>query len=122
MTFSSVKDRARKLICTWITACFAYAAITLGSMPACVQQPGPAAAHAAHGHSSHGMHSSGLPAANQCSVHLCCIQLSGAPSEPGSSGHVTSSQQASGPTATGFVLLRPSHTLPFAQGPPHSPV
>ena len=104
-----------------LTTCFALSAFTWGSMPGCVQQPGTSAAHAAHVHNAHGMHSSGSPASNQCSVHLCCIQLSGAPSEPGSSGHLTSAHQGSGPTATGFVLLRPSHTLPFAQGPPHSP-
>src|SRR3954464_5803964 len=116
-----MKTVPRSVLAAILAACFALSAFTWGSMPGCVQQPGTSSAHAAHDHSAHGMHSSGVPAANQCSVHVCCIQLVGAPSEPGSSGHLTSAQQGSGPAATGFGLLRPLHTVPFPPGPPHSP-
>ena len=112
---------SRSVLAAILAACFTLSAFTWGSMPGCVQQAGTSAAHAAHVHNAQGMHSTGSPASNHCTVHLCCIQLSGTPSEPGSAGQLTSAQQGTGPTATGFVLLRPSHTLPFAQGPPHSP-
>jgi hypothetical protein len=124
VTFSRVRERARKLTCAWIAACFAYTAITWGSMPGCIGQPDIPAVHASHGHDAPGTHShakGGLPASNQCAVHLCCIQLTGAPGEAGSSGRLTPAEQGAGPAATGFVLLRPSYTLPFAHGPPLSP-
>ena len=115
-----MKTVPRSVLAAILAACFALSAFTWGLMPGCVQQAG-TSAHAAHVHAAHGMHSSGSPASNQCSVHLCCIQLSGTPSEAASVGQLTSTQQNSGPVGTGVVLLRPSHTLPFAQGPPHSP-
>jgi len=116
-----MKTVPRSVLAAILAACFALSAFTWGSMPGCVQQAGTSATHTAHVHNAHGMHSSGSPASTQCSVHLCCMQLSGTPSETGSVGQLTSAQQNSGPVGTGFVLLRPSHTLPFAQGPPHSP-
>src|SRR6476659_4645186 len=116
-----MKTVLRSGLAAILTTCFALSAFTWGSMPGCVQQPGTSAAHAAHGPDAHGMHSSGSPASNQCSVHLCCLQLTGVVGEVAAPGHLTPAHQCSGPAGTGFVLLRPSHTLPFAQGPPRSP-
>src|SRR6476469_927866 len=114
----------RSTLSALISAAFALSSLTWGWMPGCVQQPGTSALHASHEHAAHGTHShtsSGSPASNQCSVHLCCIQLTGVVGEVAAPAHLTPAHQDSGPAGTGFVALRPSHTHPFAQGPPRSP-
>jgi hypothetical protein len=115
----------RSALSSLIAAAFAFSALTWGWMPGCVLPGGKAAAEVPGGHQAHQNHSHGdgnLPASGKCAVHLCCIQLAGTSAEVISSARLSAPERdASRVGESKLVLLRPSHSLPFANAPP-SPV
>jgi hypothetical protein len=115
----------RPLLSAVVAGCFALSAITWGTMPGCVVAASPPTAHAAPGHGESHQHPNQpgkLPRSVHCLVHLCCIQLT-----TPATASITSTR-LSPPDRTArllpaivFVLVRPSHSLPFAHAPPHAP-
>lgn len=114
----------RSLLSGVIAACFALSAITWGTMPGCVVATKAPAAHAAQepGTSDqHSKHSGKLPASAACLVHLCCLQLATPGSVAVAPLRVSAPARATGLVAVTVFFHRPSHTLPFAHAPPHTP-
>jgi hypothetical protein len=105
-----------------VTMCFAYSAITWGSMPGCATSASHSVHAPAHESGSSHQHASGTdhqPAQAQCLVHLCCVQLT-TPAD-----HVSAPVRIALPGRAAALLLvsqlipvRPAHTLPFAHAPP----
>jgi hypothetical protein len=120
-----VKNCLRSLVCATVTLCFALSAFTWGSMPGCAVPASTPAAHTAQGHGTHHDHSGkvgSLPGSDQCTVHLCCLQLTGPTRDASTPVRLSTPEQGSGlVAATFFVPLRPSHSLPFAHAPPGTP-
>jgi hypothetical protein len=113
----------RSAISTLITACFALSVVSWGWMPGCVIQTATPAAHAHGSHPDHSHQSGNLPGSNQCTVHLCCLQLGGTAQDSWSSGRLGLAERSAGPVGkNAFIRLRPSHSLPFAHAPPLTPI
>lgn len=114
----------RSLLSTAVAGCFALSAITWGSMPGCVVTANPPTTHAAPGQEKSHQHSDQpgkLPGSVHCVVHLCCVQLTTpAVAKVAPAGVAIADQAAGFLPAIVFVLVRPSHSLPFAHGPPHT--
>jgi hypothetical protein len=121
VTFSTVRERARKLTCAWITACFAYAAITWGSMPGCTSPASQSDHHSSHQSASH-HHTSRSdqgPAPVQCFIHLCCVQLATPAGTLATSVKIALPDRADQALLhSQLVPIRPAHSLPFAHAPP----
>jgi hypothetical protein len=115
-----LKRLARSTLAGWVTLCFAYSAITWGSMPGCVASPGQSV-HDAHGDRSH-QHAPGSdhrPTTVQCFVHLCCVQLATPARDLSTQIHVAAPEGAAAPLLVSqLVPVRPAHILPFAHAPP----
>jgi hypothetical protein len=120
-----VQPLIRSSISAVVTACFALSAITWGTMPGCVVAANQPPSHAAHGHGeSHQPpdQPGKLPGAVHCVVHLCCIQLTTPAAANVAPARLSTPDRTAGLLpAVVFVLVRPSHTLPFAHAPPHTP-
>ena len=120
-----MKSSLRCLLSAAVAACFALSALTWGWMPGCSVAGADTDTHAAHGHATHGSraHQAGVQQANTgCAVHLCCIQLATTSGDRAAPARVSSAERGTGSIAASpFVLLRASHSLPFAQGPPSTP-
>ena len=120
-----MRSSLRCLVSAAVAACFALSAFTWGWMPACAVSTTGTESHAAHGHAAHASHThqAGVQQGNTgCAVHLCCIQLATTAGDRPTAGRVSSAERGTGSVAaTPFVLLRASHTLPFAQAPPITP-
>ena len=72
-----LKRLASSTLAGLITLCFAYGAITWGSMPGCSgssSQAVPASQDVGNSH-QHAPGSDRGPATAQCFVHLCCVQV-----------------------------------------------
>jgi hypothetical protein len=118
-----LRPLVRSTLSVLVTTCFALSAITWGSMPGCMStESGVPAAHVAHGQGASHHHAKtpgNLPGAIHCFVHLCCIQLTAPATATIGPAGLASSDRSLGPiSAVAFVLVRPSHTLPFAHAPP----
>jgi hypothetical protein len=115
----------RSLLAAIVTASFALSAITWGTMPGCVVATNAQAAHAAHGQGTSHQHAGQpgkLPGTIHCFVHLCCVQLTTPASVTLAAARLSNPDRDARPLpAIVFVLVRPSHTLPFAHGPPDTP-
>jgi hypothetical protein len=113
----------RPLFSAVVAGCFALSAITWGTMPGCVVPTDPAAAQAAPGHEKSHQHPAQpgkLPGSVHCIVHLCCVQVTTPPATAVATARLTAPDRSVGLVpAIVFVLVRPSHTLPFAHAPPH---
>jgi hypothetical protein len=113
-----VKSGIRRLIGAIVGASFALSAFTWGWMPGC----GPAQAMSPHGthHHSTAPGQPGKSSANlHCVVHLCCSQLIAPPAGTSAPERLEDPVAASRLSEAGsYLLLRPSHALPFGQAPP----
>jgi hypothetical protein len=116
-----LKRLAGSTLVALVTLCFAYSAITWGSMPGCTVSADEAFHHPAHGGSSH-QHTTGsdqAPAPVQCFVHLCCVQLTTPTDYIGPVVRVALPKHTAAPVlVTQLIPIRPAHTLPFAHAPP----
>jgi hypothetical protein len=117
-----MRSSLRCLLSAAVAACFALSAFTWGWMPGCAPAAAVSAAHGIHGHAAHASHAHqpGVQQGNNgCTVHLCCIQLATTSADHTESGRFSHPERGTGSVAaTPFVLLRASHSLPFAQAPP----
>jgi len=123
VTFSRVTNPIGRLASGLIALCFAWSALTWGSMPGCAGASGLDAVHGEHTGSSHhhGLGSGHRPASPQCSIHLCCAQAA----TP--AGYQPDLVRIAIPELAGasvplskFFPDRPAHILPFAHAPPIS--
>jgi hypothetical protein len=114
-----LKRLAGSTLVALVTLCFAYSAITWGSMPGCVGAS--QLVHDGHGGSTH-QHPPGAdhqPASGQCAVHLCCVQLSTPARDLSTQLHVAAAERsAAAVLVSQLIPIRPAHTLPFAHAPP----
>jgi hypothetical protein len=109
----------RPLLSAVVAGCFALSAITWGTMPGCAFAASPPPAHAAAGHGESHQHPD-QPGPVHCVVHLCCVQVTTPPVAAVATARLTAPDRSVGLLpAIVFVLVRPSHTLPFAHAPPH---
>ena len=122
---ATVRSLRRSVLSAVVAACFALSAFSWGSMPGCAAPASTPAAHGGHEHGGQHDHSGRagtLPGTNQCSVHLCCLQVAGPTPETSARARLSNPARAPGLVAANlFVPLRPSHSLPFAHAPPSTP-
>ena len=115
-----LKRLAGSTLAGLVTLCFAYSAITWGSMPGCARSSSQSV-HDSQGDTSH-QHAPGSdhrPVTFQCLVHLCCVQLATPAGGLSAQLRVTAPEGATAPVLVSqLVSVRPAHTLPFAHAPP----
>ncbi|HZN97494.1 MAG TPA: hypothetical protein VFB61_07195 [Gemmatimonadales bacterium] len=116
-----LKRLVRSTLAGLVSLCFAYSAITWGSMPGCVVSAGQSV-HDSHGGGRSHQHSAGSdhrPVTTQCLVHLCCVQLASPAGDLSTQLRIATPDRATGPVLVSqLVRVRPAHTLPFAHAPP----
>jgi hypothetical protein len=104
-----------------ITLCFAYSAITWGSMPGCAGSASQSV-HEPHGGGTSHQHapsSDPQPGTDQCFVHLCCVQLASPAGDLSTQVQVVGAERSTAPVLVSQLIpVRPAHTLPFAHAPP----
>ena len=112
----------RSSLSALVAACFAASSVTWGNLPGCATAANLPAAHTAAGHGESHQHPDQpgkVPGSVHCVVHLCCIQLITPAAAHIASARLTPPDRTVGLLpAVVFVLVRPSHTLPFAHAPP----
>jgi hypothetical protein len=118
-----LKRLASSTLAALVTLCFAYSAITWGSMSACAGQASQSV-HDSHGGGTSHQHTSGSdhgPAAAKCFVHLCCVQLATPAGDFSTQVRTAGPDRASAPQLVSqLVPVRPAHSLPFAHAPPRA--